>query len=199
MSGIDKLQDRILQDAKDQAEKSIIDAKKQADDIISSAESDALKTKEAALEKAKLKSNDLKERLIAMAELESRKKKLAAKQEVIDKAFRDAMDKMLNLPVEEYKNILVDMIAASISNGDEQIILSKRDLERYGLSLADTVNLKLAEKGIKAGLTVSDQCGIFKGGFVLRRGKVELNNSFETAFKMMHSKLEEEVVKILFA
>ena len=74
MSGIDKLQDRILQDAKDQAEKSIIDAKKQADDIISSAESDALKTKEAALEKAKVKSNDLKERLIAMAELESRKR-----------------------------------------------------------------------------------------------------------------------------
>jgi len=68
----------------------------------------------------------VKKRLKAMAELEARKKKLQARQEVVDEAFNKTIEKLNSLPDREYEEIISQMIVNSVESGSEEIILSPR-------------------------------------------------------------------------
>lgn len=198
MAGAEKIKERILEEARQQARKNVEQAEREAADMIKDAQKEAEQKKSAILEKARLEAEDRKKRLIAVAELEARKQKLQAKQDVVEEAFAKTLEKLNNLPAAQYQNILIDLIVSSVRTGNEQIIVSEKDRRRLTSDFIKSINTQLLNKGINADVKLSEETRPIQGGFILKQGDVEINNSFETIIRMQRDQLEAEVVRVLF-
>lgn len=198
MEGAERIINKILDDARVKAENNIEQAKKQADSIIDAAEKEAEKKKAEILDNAAKDASETKKRLIAVAELEIRKIKLKAKQELITRVFEQVVETLNSLPAERYKEMISNMIVNSAKTGDEEILLSRRDKERVGNDIIGIVNAKLRERGLRSNMKISGDTVDIKGGFVLRSENIEFNNSFEAIIRMKYSEIEPQVVNILF-
>lgn len=198
MEGAERIVNKILEDARLQAQNNIEQAEKQAADIINSAKNEAEKKKNIIIENAKKEAEERKKRLIAVAELEARKIKLKAKQEIIASVFEQAIKTLNSLPPERYMEIITDMVLNSVKKGDEEIILSERDKSRLGDGFIGIINKKLKEKNINGNVKLSEETANINGGFILRSGNIEMNNSFEAIMRMRYNEIESEIVKMLF-
>lgn len=198
MSGAEKIQAKILEEARLLADANIKRAKEEATDMINSASKEAEAKRKQIIEKAELEAADIKKRIISVAELEARKQKLKAKQEVVDEAFELALKKLNTLPDIEYQSILIEMISFSAKTGKEEILLSAKDKQRLSPGFIDELNKTLQQKGVSANLKISDETRDISGGFILKSGDIELNNSFEAIIRMHRDDIEPEVIKNLF-
>ncbi len=200
MSGVDRIIQRIREDARSAADGNLEKAREEARGIIKEAEAEALKKRKDMLTRAEAEAEAAKERLIKAARLDARKKELEVKQEIINEAFSRALQKLMNLPEREYLGFLAGMAADLARTGSEEIILGKRDRERLDTEeLTAEINRRLSEKGVKGNVTLSGQEADIAGGFILRRGNVEINCSLETLVKTRRGELEAEVIGILFS
>lgn len=198
VEGAEKIIARILEDARLKASNNIKEAEKQASDIINAAKEEAEKKRTVIIENALKNADEMEKRAISVAELEARKIKLKAKQEIITSVFEKAITALNSLPAETYAKILCNMIISSVAKGNEEVVLSIRDKERLGKEFIDDINRKLAEKGLKGDLRLSEQTANINGGFILKSGEIEINNSFDTLIRMKRNELEPEIIKILF-
>ncbi|WHH57580.1 V-type ATP synthase subunit E family protein [Petroclostridium sp. X23] len=198
MAGAEKIKEKILEEARLQAQKNLEQAEKEAADILEAAKKEAQQKKEAMIEKSQKEAVERKKRLIAVAELEGRKQKLQAKQVIIEESFEKTLQKLSTLPTEKYQSILTDMIASSAGTGEEEVIISDNDAKKLGTDFIQIVNKKVKEKGLPGNIVLSDERRNMNGGFVLRQGDIEINNSFDAIIRMQRDELESEVVKALF-
>jgi V/A-type H+-transporting ATPase subunit E len=198
MEGIDKIKEKILEEAHLQARSNIEKAKKEADVIIRNAEEKAAAKKNQETEKACIEAENRKNRLIASADLETRKMKLKAKQDMIDEAFSKAIERLSTLPKDQHRDMLSQMIVNSIETGTEEIILPEKHKVEIGKEIISIVNKKLKGKNIKGNITLSNEKSNIVSGFIIKAGNIEINNSFESIIKMERDNLEADVVKILF-
>jgi vacuolar-type H+-ATPase subunit E/Vma4 len=105
MAGAEKIVERILEEARSKAAASIEKAKKEASDIMRSAEEEARNRQKVIIDRAFEEAVERKKRLIAVGELEGRKQKLKAKQEVIEAVFKKAVEELNSLPADEYEKV----------------------------------------------------------------------------------------------
>ena len=195
---LQKILERIQKDAQSEVDRIKGRASATADEILKKAQAEAEALKAQALEDAKNEAKQRGERIVATASLDLRKALLAEKQNAIDTAFQAAVDILVKMGDAEYRKIIRDMILPNVQTGDEEIILSERDKARLGDDFAQEINHQLAQSGKKGELIISQDTYDIVGGFVLRRGQIELNSSFESLFKSSRGDLESEVAKILF-
>ncbi len=195
---LEKILERIERDAQNEAEKIKNRATASANELLKKAEAEAEALKSQASEKAKGDAEQRKQRIIATARLDLRKALLAEKQNAIDAAFKEAVESLVNRNNADYRRTLKAMILPHVQAGNEEIILSERDKARLGKGFLKELNSELAKGGKKGNLRISQDKYNMLGGFILRRGKIELNSSFESLFKSSRDELESEVSKILF-
>ncbi len=198
MSGVDGIIARIIDDARQKAQDRLDDARRQADRIRQEAESKASDIVSKAVSNANTRAVVLKERLISMAELEARKDKLKARQEMIDEAFEKAVGELTSMPDNDYLSLLINMAASVVVTGKEEMMLSAADRKKYGARLVKGVNDVLSAKGLACDITLSAADHSCKGGLILIRGKVEINYTFEAILFMRKRSMEEQVVNLLF-
>ncbi len=195
---LEKIIERIKQDAQAQIAEIKDKALKEANRILQSARDEAMAYKARELEKAEAQAQQRRQRLISSANLEFRKEILAEKQNAIDSAFQQALNTLVQMKDDEYRQIIKKMLISSVQTGDEEIILSTRDKTRISENFIRDVNKELIKSGKKGNLKISKNSYNILGGFVLKKGNIEINNSFETLFKSFRDELEAEVSKILF-
>ena len=195
---LEKILERIERDAQGEVDKIKSRTSASADEIIKKAKAEADALKAQALEDVGSEAEQRKQRIVATARLDLRKSILAEKQNSIDAAFQEAIETLLNMEDAEYRKIIKNMILSNVQTGDEEIIFSDRDKARFGKKFLEEINRQLVKNGKKGNLTISQDTYDILGGFVLRRGKIELNSSFESLFKSSRDDLESEVSKILF-
>jgi V/A-type H+-transporting ATPase subunit E len=133
-----------------------------------------------------------------VAELEARKQRLQAKQEIVEETFEKTLNKLHTLSIEQYQNIVIDMIVQTVNGGNVEIIVSDSDKQRLSPDFIDIINRHLKSKGINANVTLSEESRGIDSGFILKMGDVEINNSFDAIIRMQRDELESEVIKILF-
>lgn len=190
---IDNITTKILSDAKDAADASLMNADKTKQEIINNAKSEAEVLIKSALEKAAKDAEDLKSRKISAAELQGRKMLLSAKQEAIKKSFGAVIEMLKTMPNQEYLNFLADEIV-KIPNCEGTIILNAKDRQNIGDRLVKAVNDRLnAQKVVLGNGTTSAS-----GGFVLKKGNIEINSTFETMIDSMKDNLTGEIADALF-
>lgn len=199
MSNINNITTKILDGAKAKKEEILKTSQEEERKIIDKKTSQAKEEEKIILEKAKVESISKRERIISNAELSVRNEKLEAKQQVIEKVFDKALEKLSALKGEEYLNFVKDRITSLDIGGDEKLIISSDDKEIITEEFVKSLNKELSRLGKKGNLILSGETGDFKGGFILEKSGIEINNAFEALISSMKDELEYEVAKVLFS
>ena len=193
MDGIEKITGRIAEDAQREIDALLADARAQADEIAARFDAQARRESEEILERGRRNADERVERLASVAQMEARKLELAAKQEVLAKAYDTALEQLLALPEGEYAELLASLAAKAAATGTEEIILNAKDRAAIGAKVVELAN---ARRG--STLTLSDRTADISGGLLLSDGSVEVNCSFETLVRLQRSETDREAAAILF-
>ncbi len=164
-------------------EKILSDAKAEADKIVKAAESRAAEEKAKADEElaqyrkegealVQQAAEDEKSHILAAARMQAAQEYLAEKTRVLDSVFEQAEKRLLQLPDNEYRELMKRLMVEAVETGEEEVLIGK-DESRIDQPLLDEVNGQLgAEKG-RLKLATDRHGGA--GGFILRRGKIKVN------------------------
>lgn len=190
---IENITANILRDAKNTAENSLAKAERTGQDIINNAKREADAIIKAQAELSIKDAEGLKSRKASAAELQGRKMLLFKKQEAINESFNVALGLLKSMESEEYINFLASQIV-TIPNCEGNLILNVADGATIGEKLVNLVNEKLNGKKV----ILSSETHKSSGGFVLKRGNVEINSTFETILNSMKDELTGEIAGTLF-
>ena len=194
MKGTEKIIAHIQADAASQADAILAQAEQQCSEIRQRYEQ---KAKEAYAEKIRAGVKDNQDRLESMerlARMEGRKAVLALKQDMVSRSFDAAVEKLVDLPQEQYVALLAKLAAEAAVTKDEELVLNARDRAAVGEAVVKAANAKLGD----GRLTLSDAVGDFKGGLILRRGSIEVNCTAELLVELCRGDMSAELAKALF-
>lgn len=220
MNGIDKITERILDDAKEKAR-----------EILEQAQFDC---REAAKEYAD-RADDIRERIAARTmregeELIARAKSsaamtrrdilIASKAKILDEVFGAARAQICDTDYGKYRELLIALLSCALIEqakneqlglelGDEveefdtlEVLFNAHDRARFGTYVLEGAR-KVTERRIGAEriakLRLSEEIAPIDGGLILRYGNVETNCSISALLAGMRRDLEPKISAILFA
>ena len=193
MADLSRLKKRILGDAAAAAEKIIAEARTAAAEITADAGNRAAANKEQILAVAAIEAEEATKRIQSIYALNRRKMILTAKRACIDEVFRKTIEKINRLPADEYFAALASLALPELKTGNEEILLSSVDFKRMPADFKTALDTKTGgDIRIKNGGTA------VKSGFIIKKGDVEINGTFESALSMKRDSLEPDVSGILF-
>ena len=195
MSNINNLTSKIIEDAEDKKEVILSEAKKEKNKILSKKKDEAKKDEKIIIDKAEIEAISKKERIISSAKLEARNEKLKAKQEVISEIFEMSIENLCNISEKDFKEFVRLSILNSNVTGKQNIILNSNGKKIIDKSLLSEINEEL---GAKASVILSKETRNFKGGFILEKDGIEINNTFEALVNSLKDDLRQEVARELF-
>ena len=109
MDGIEKITGRIAADTEAEIAAIRAEARRQADEITARYEAQAKREAEEIAARGRRSAEERQARLASVAQLDARKLELAAKQEMLAKAYDRAMERLTSLPDEEYVGLLAGL------------------------------------------------------------------------------------------
>lgn len=184
MSNLDNLIQKIKLDAQSQAEVILKEADKKKEEIVNGQVNVALEEKAKIIEKAEKDAEIINSRILSNADLKVRDEILKAKQEVIDKVFLLAKEKLMNLDDKEYIEFVKNQISTLVLTGEETLIVPQ--------------NRKELIKSLGLNLNVSEKETI-PSGFAVVNKNIRLNFSFETLIDFLREDLETKIAQELFS
>ena len=193
MNGIERITGRIRDDAQAEADRRLDAARASADKILADYRARAESESKALTEKNDKNAAAREERLISMANMDARKAILAARQDMLERAYVRALDILCSMPREESVKALADLIAQAASTGHEEVIFNAKDREELGEQAVGAANRKTGMN-----LILSQDTANIRGGFILRDKNIEVNGSFETLVRLQKNQTAGEVAKLLF-
>ncbi len=221
MNGLEKITNKILGDAREEAARIRSDSDAEIAQI----------SQEYAQKSDRLRREieDTSER--AAASLIAKEKAIAAtykknlllqtRGELVDEAFQSTYEVMKSLGDEQYTNLLIGLLAGAMMEqaeaeqisaslyGEEEaqapeyydVILSPRDKEKYADALLSGAFKKLAGKlpeGMLSKLRISESTQDMDGGFILSCGDIQANCTLSVLFAGLREELETEIGRVLF-
>ena len=225
MNGIETIIQRLNTNARADTDALLDKARQEAAAITARYQAQA--DQEAANLAARNQRNaaEREERLVSAAQMEARKTLLTAKQEMVERAYQRALEKLRSLPQEQYVELLAALLVRASSTGREEVVFSTEDREGAGkaavaranellakeaapeLPLGDGVVANLLNKvaaGVSAFaqgtamLAVSEETRDISGGFILKDGRIEVNCTFDALVRAEREQTAGEVAKLLF-
>ena len=225
MNGIEKITARIDADTQAEIDRILQDANAQAAAIADRYRSQAQAEDADLLAKSQRAAAEREERLISAAQMEARKTLLSARQEMVERAYQRALEKLCSLPREQYVELLAAMLVRASSTGREEVMFSPEDQGDAGRAAVARANELLAKAAAPelplgdgavasflnkvaanvsalaqgtAMLTVSEEARPIRGGFILRDGRIEINCAFDALIRAEREQTAGAVAKLLF-
>ncbi len=198
MEGIERIKQKILQEAQNEKEKIIDEAKREAETILQQGKIKCKEVEEQAVEKAEKQAEEERRKIISIARLEERKRLLDAKQKMIDQVFKKVEQDMASLDADVYNKLIYNMLIESAITGDEEVIICEKDSDKITPELLSQVNKALKEQGKAGELKLAKTKIPCLGGFILKSKDVQINNTFDALMKIQREDMEAEIAKILF-
>jgi len=196
---IKDINEKIISDAKIQADKIIAQAEDKANNIIKKGKKEADNIKNLILHRYNQEASLKKSKILTEANLEAKKIILSEKQKIIEDVFNKASESILKLEDKDYRNIIKKMILDNIETGDETIFIDHSDRDKISESFIEDINKELKSKGEKRELKLSTSYLPIKGGVVIGSGKIRKNISLEFLLKKIREELEIQISKDLFS
>ena len=191
--------EKILSDAKAEAEKIIKQTEKQI-----ASEQKALDKQLSEYKKetgliAKKAADEKQAHLLAEERMKLAKEILAEKRKILDGLFEDAKKRLEKLPDEEYKNLMTKLMLKAVQTGTEEVIVGKNET-RINADFISRINNTLQQQSSKkAELKLSDKKQDITAGFILKRGKIKTNLSVNVLLEQAKRDLEIELARDLFS
>ena len=192
MDGIERISRRLAEENQAEIDRVLGGAKAKAEETAARYKAQADAEEKELGERNERAAAEREERLVSMAQMESRKILLAARQEMVEQAYALALDKLSGLPEAEYVNVLADLLVQASSTGKEEAVFSAKD-QKVGRTAVGKAN---AKPGLN--LTLSKDTADIRGGFLLRDKNVEVNCAFETLVRLARAETSGAVAKTLF-
>lgn len=221
INGLNKITDRIIAEAKEEAARIIADAETECNRISAeyTARADAIREKLSA--EAEREGTDLIARARSASATKKRNIMMQTQSQLLDSVFDDTFAQMRNLEEEQYTVLLIGLLCRALTEqietekisrtlyGEEdalapsqyEVIMNPKDRERCGVALIDGVKKALSGKlpvQTLEKLILSDKTAAIDGGLILRCGNIESNCSFKLLFAQLREELESEVSHALF-
>lgn len=182
MGDIEKLTQEILKEAEQKAAQILAEAGQAANNRTQIGQHESLAHKVRILARAETEAKLASERIVSGARLKLRDEKLSAKGEVIDKVMAKVTEKIRNISEADTLSYILSSLKGRPLKADEKLIV------KTGLAAKVKQTLTTA--------VVEEQEGI--SGFVIDRGGVIENYSFESTLDYLKEDLEAEASQILF-
>ena len=195
---IKDINDKIISDARIQAEKIIAQAEDNANNIIKKGEKEADNIKNIILYKNKQEVTLKKSKILTEANLKAKKTILLEKQKIIEDVFDKALEIILKLNDKDYNNFIRKLILDNIEIGDETIFTGNSNNSKISNKLIEDINKELENKGKKGELKLATSYLPIKGGVIIGSGKIRKNISLELLLKDVREESEMQISKILF-
>ena len=193
MKGIEKITQLIQTEAQSEIDSVLANARREAETVASRYQARAEAEAAELAAKNEKAAAEREERLVSAAQMEARKVRLAAKQEMVEKAYIRALEKLCSMPQEQYVDVLADLLLQASTTGTEEVVFSQKDREHAGKAAVEKANKASGKK-----LTVAQETRPIQGGFILRSGNVEVNCTFDTLVRLQKAETAGAVAKKLF-
>jgi V/A-type H+-transporting ATPase subunit E len=198
MSNLKNLSSKIVEDASNKAEAMLKEAKDNGTSIIASKVKSAKALELQLLEKAKIEASTAKQRIISSTKLTVRNEKLVAMQEIIDKVFQGALEKLLVISDKEYLELIKSYLLSMPIAGNEELIIPTKFRNVFSEEYLSEINAALNASGKIGEMKLSSGERNVNSGFIVMKKGIEINNTFENLVNSLRDELEAEIVKELF-
>ena len=198
MNGINKITDRIAADAREEIAAMQAETAEKCREIEREYEAKARQEHDRIVLEGNKDCTLQVQRLASAAAMESKKSVLTLKQQAVRRVMNLSIERLSNLPEQQYIDFLGKLAGNAAFTGDEELIFNARDKETVARSVLKSANDVLKRRGIHPGLTLSERTGDFKGGVVVKQGDIEVNCSVETLVELSREQLAAQVAKLLF-
>lgn len=189
--------EKILSDAKAEADKIVKEAKAKAAAEKTKADAQLADYRQQAEVLAQQAAEDEKSHVLAAARMEAAQEYLAEKTKILDSVFERAEQRLGQLPDDEYRELMGRLMADAAETGEEEVLIG-RDESRIDQNFINEINGRLADDK-KRNLRLADERHDFSGGFVLRRGKIKTNVSPAVLLEQARNALVIDLAKTLFS
>lgn len=203
--GADKITENIKADAQAKSDEIISKATVETDKILAEGQLKAEEAKKSIIDSAEKQAEMKYQQIISEAKVNSRRKELEAREEVIEKAFRVASEKIEKQAsdnsanyVESLKTMIKD---ASLQVGGNQleILVRADDVDNVKSMIDEVSDYVASETGKETSFIIGEPIDII-GGAVVKTvdGEVEVKNTIEARMLRYRKYLRSEVAKTLF-
>lgn len=198
-NGLVAITNEVLETVLKEAEQTLRNAEKDAEDLLTKTREETAKTSAALIDEAKKKGEIEKKKAESLTEIEIRNRLLQAKEDlvntVLEKVVVDLHDFIQHDAYHDYLFALIQEVAGKMGfdtlviyvNSDDRDWLAKGKLDALSKKLG--VQLVLGQK--------TEKCS---GGCVIKTadGKVSYDNTFEKRLQQLKPALRIRIAKILF-
>lgn len=195
---LEKLLSGIKKEANIEAECILEKARKEAKEIIQKAcqqvEKDITNLQNVMIARCRSEMDQQ----ISLARLESQKRSLNARQVILNEVFNQALQELVNLSTNLYRQWMHDQIINISESGDETLVVSEKDRSRLNGNWLAKVNAYLQKDRKKGDLRMQFKDTDFTGGFILIHPQYEVVVSFSELLKTLRVRIQSKVANVLF-
>ena len=183
----DNLVEQILTAARERGEQTIQSAKVEYDERYRQGLEELTQTIEDRREREGRQAEERLRQRLSGARLEQNKELVSLRRRLIDDLYHDAWEQVCS--GEEYRAYLDDQLRQHAKPGD-RLIVSQREADRFAGELADILN--------SHEVTLAEEQGRFRAGFIIERGTERLNCTLDQTFDQLQEDTEIEAAQVLF-
>ncbi|AHF81076.1 V-type ATP synthase subunit E [Thermococcus paralvinellae] len=202
MEGAKLIIEEINREAEQKIKYILSEAEKQAEEIKAEAEKRARAKAEWILRKAQTQAEIEKQRIIANAKLEIRKKRLALQEELMNEVLKSLKERLVALPKDEYFEIVKNLMLQAVKElGEDKIRVSSNEATLQLIAeKIDEIKTFLNEKaGIEISIELGDKIETIGGVLVENADRtIRVDNTFEARIERLESELRSRIAKLLF-
>jgi vacuolar-type H+-ATPase subunit E/Vma4 len=192
-----KVTDKILADAREQVQQIEEQAMQKQEMEQQQLEEQLARYEKQTKDLAKKAAQNRKQNLLSAVRMETAKQKLSEKRKILDEVFAEAKRQLQGLGDEQYLNLIMTLMEKGVETGDEQVIVDRNET-RIDHQFIKNMNRRLGP-GFKGNLRLAKDKQDLQAGFILKRGKVKTNASFDVLIEQARQNLEIELARQLFA
>ncbi|MCE5185559.1 MAG: V-type ATP synthase subunit E [Planctomycetaceae bacterium] len=188
--------EKILSQARGEADTILGEAKAKADAQAKQTQAELAEFNKQTQTLARAAADDKVRRMLAQARMAHARQLLGERGEVLDGIFAKALDKLNQLPDEQYLALMKKLMTRAVETGDEEVVVGKNE-KRINEDFVKKVNRDLGT-GFKGSLKLSSRRADITGGFLLSHGRVQANVSSEVLIGQARERMEIELANELF-
>lgn len=190
---IEKITSAIIDEAQAECEQILNAAETKNRGVIAQLEKRIKIETDVAVREAGEERERIISRRKSVADIDGKKIVLAKKQQLIDGCFEDVVEHIVSMDEDQYVEFLA---AAGKNTGFSQgsLIFNEKEKTSIGRRVVEALNEAVPEGDFH----LAEETRKIKGGYMLQKGQVYINNSVEAMVEDRRRELTSEVAAILF-
>lgn len=190
---IEKITSAIIDEAQTECEQIMNTAKTKGSGVINSLQKRIVIETEVAVKDAEEERERIISRRKSVADIDSKKIILTKKQELINQCFEQSVEHIISMDRDKYISFLAN-VGKDSGLKEGALIFNEKERSSVGQKVADALN-NLVPDGK---FTLSEETRNLRGGYMLQKGQVYINNSVEAMVEERRRDLTGDVADILF-